>query len=118
MTRHPIGWVIALAGLWKLISAFTLGYTALGAALWNAVIVGVLLIGLGIWIAKTANPSTVVALYWASTGLGVWIFISPWVFGYSVPNSVVSNDVLTGGIVAALAGWFGLFLGPRFSAPA
>jgi SPW repeat. len=44
--------LVAFAGLWELIAAFTLGYSSSAVPLWNAIIVGIALVVLGAWAAS------------------------------------------------------------------
>ncbi len=44
-----VSWIVALAGLWVLIAPFALGYSSVGAAVTNDVIVGAAVFVLGIW---------------------------------------------------------------------
>lgn len=44
-------WVIALVGLWLVISPWVLGFSAVAAALWSAVVIGVLVAVASFWKA-------------------------------------------------------------------
>jgi hypothetical protein len=44
-----VSWIVALAGLWVLFAPFALGYSAVGAAVTNDVIVGAIVFVLGVW---------------------------------------------------------------------
>jgi hypothetical protein len=48
-------WVNVLLGAWLVISPYVLGFSGLSAALWNQVIVGLLVAVLAAWAAMT-NP--------------------------------------------------------------
>ena len=48
-------WVNAALGAWLIISPFILGFSALAVALWNQLIVGVLVGGLALWAALTGT---------------------------------------------------------------
>lgn len=44
-------WLAALGGVWLVVSPWILGFAAIGAAMWNAVIVGLAVAILAIWSA-------------------------------------------------------------------
>lgn len=44
---------------------------------------------------------------WASFGLGLWLALSPWTFGYSAHDVATANAALVG-VLLALASHFGL----------
>ena len=46
-------WINAALGAWLIVSPFIMGFGALGVALWNQLIVGVLVGGLALWAALT-----------------------------------------------------------------
>ncbi len=50
-----MSWVNVALGIWLIISPWVLGYSVVASALWNDVIVGVLVIVLGAWSAM-ASP--------------------------------------------------------------
>lgn len=37
--------------------------------------------------------------------LGLWLFITPWVFQYPIPSSVAWNAFISGAVIAALAAY-------------
>lgn len=110
-TQKTLSWLVALAGLWEVIAAFTLGYSASSAALWNAIIVGTALIVLGAWAAVSTQPATDKALDWINALLGLWLLIAPFLLGYRDFGAAFSNDVLVGIAVMVLAGWAALVVG-------
>jgi hypothetical protein len=44
-----VSWIVALAGLWVLFAPFALGYSSVGAAMTNDVIVGAVVFVLSVW---------------------------------------------------------------------
>jgi hypothetical protein len=48
-------WLVTLLGLWLIIAPFTLGYTATGAAMWNEIIVGIVVALCAGWAAWTSR---------------------------------------------------------------
>ena len=51
-----LSWVNAVLGLWVIVSPFGLGYTTSGA-LWNSVIMGIIIAGLSIWSASATGAA-------------------------------------------------------------
>ncbi|MBE7470022.1 MAG: SPW repeat protein [Anaerolineales bacterium] len=104
-TANWLNWLVAVAGLWELLSPFALGYSALTVAMWNAVIVGVVLIALGAWAALYKEAKTDRTLDWINAVLGVWLVISPFALDYSATAMAMWNNIIVGIVVLALAGW-------------
>ncbi len=96
------------AGAWLLAAPFVLGYGSVTAAVSNAIVVGLLVLGLG-WY-RTANPAKGVGASWTNAVLGGWLAVAPFVLGYSTTGAAVANDVIVGllvltlGAVSAVAG--------------
>lgn len=56
MTREAwTSWLVALAGLWMVISPFIFGFTQ-PEVLWNQIIVGVVIAGLSLWRGIASTP--------------------------------------------------------------
>ena len=56
-TGKTLDWISAVLGLWLVVSPFILGTAVVAAALWNDIIVGVIVIILGVWAALSyARP--------------------------------------------------------------
>lgn len=47
-----LSWVNVALGIWLVVAPFVLGYAYLTVALWNEVIVGLIVVGLGTWSAR------------------------------------------------------------------
>lgn len=95
-----------LAGLWLIISPFVLGYSALRGTMWNDVIVGIIiaLIAAG----KLFRGRDLQWLSWINVVLGLWLIISPFVFGNSGNTRVLYNEIIVGIVVVVLAAWSAL----------
>lgn len=91
---------IAVA-VWLIVATFVLGYFELTAALWNDIVIGVLVLGLA--GARAANPGAAPGLSWTNAVLGLWLILAPFVLGYSVERAPLWNDVVVGLIMASLA---------------
>lgn len=42
---------------------------------------------------------------WVNLSLGIWIFLSPWVFGYISETNIALNSFIVGGAISVLAGY-------------
>lgn len=105
-TAKTLNWLIALTGAWEIVSPFILGYSFINFALWNAVIVGVLLLVLGIWADLSVNVQTSRGLDWIVAILGAWLIVSPFVLAYSViSNTAMTNAVIVGVVALMLGIW-------------
>ena len=76
-TAKTLSWIIAAAGLWEIIAPFAIGYSATSAAMVDAIILGVLLLGLGIWAALVNTSVTIKVLSWIDAVLGLWLVVAP-----------------------------------------
>lgn len=100
-TRVPM-WLNLLAGIWVLISPFVLGFAGVGSALWNNVIIGIvvgLLAASRLWWGQDAWAS------WVNLVLGIWLIISPYALAFSGIAMAPGNNILFGIIIGVLALW-------------
>ena len=88
-------------GLWMVISPWALSYQAEATAVWNAVILGALVVALAVFELFQVKAWE----EWASVALGAWLVISPWVLGFGIVAGATWNAVIVGLAVAALALW-------------
>jgi hypothetical protein len=114
-TRTPIGianrwqdWVNLLLGAWLFISPWVLGFSKMGAeggahsnAAVNAWIFGVIVVILSIAALTRTQPWE----EWLNLLAGIWLFISPWVLGYSATSTALWNALIVGALVFILACW-------------
>jgi hypothetical protein len=98
-------------GAWLVLSPWILQFAALDQALWNAVIVGL--------IVGAAALAALVRFHrweeWVDIALGAWLVVSPWVLGFAAlaaaegtaAGAVAAtwNFVLVGLMIMVLAGW-------------
>ncbi len=112
-TAKTLSWIVAVGGVWEVLAPFLLGYSGTRNALWDAIVVGVLLIILGAWAALASAPATVKALNWVNVVLGVWLIIAPFVLAYTGVMAAMWNDIIVGIIIAVLAAWAALSVKPE-----
>jgi hypothetical protein len=91
----------ALLGLWLLVSPWVIGDVDGSAAMWNAVIAGLVLaaLALGAMVIPRAWEE------WAQGAIGAWLIGSPWVLAFSERQGPMLNAMWVGIAVVALALW-------------
>ena len=97
---HPARWasfLVFLAGLWLFVSPWIFGGGG-KAVTWNSMIIGALTAILA--LIRIKHPLST-AKSWLNSAFGIWIFISPWIFGYSTRQFV--NSLCIGVIVFSVA---------------
>lgn len=90
------GIICLLAGIWFFISPWVYG-TASNANSWNSWIVGAVVVILS--AIRLSNPMKTVGLSWVNCLLGVWAFVSPWIYGYTVEHGRFINSLCVGVIL-------------------
>jgi hypothetical protein len=91
------------AAVWLIISPWVLGFNDFTAMTWNLVISGAVVLlfsGVRLW-----GTNAISSLSWINAAIGVWVFISPWVFGDSAVASILWDCVITGAVVFLLGAW-------------
>ena len=99
---HPALWassIAALAGLWLFFSPWGYGaYANLSA--WNSWIVGALIVALA--VRRMTHPAET-NLSWVNSLIGLWVFFSPWVYGYAGDSGRFINNLFVGVVVFCFA---------------
>jgi hypothetical protein len=95
--RHAM----ANAPLWHLMTGAWPPEAVGIAAMWSLAIVGVAVafVAFFAWLAFGAWQE------WINLAFGIWLFVSPWVFGFPASAGLRWNAVITGTVVAGLAVW-------------
>lgn len=101
-------WLNVIAGVLLVIAPFALGYYTLSdVAMYEAVAVGLLIGGIALWSAVSADAPAyldyIVALF------GGWSIVAPFVFGYHTTVEVARNTDVVIGIAVALIALIGHF---------
>ncbi|NMC12423.1 MAG: SPW repeat protein [Chloroflexi bacterium] len=108
-TARTLGWCVVVAGVWEALAPFILGFSSIPAALWNAMIVGIVLIVLAVIAVYSQKSGTVKAMEWINACLGLWLVLAPFILGYTAGPR--ANDITVGIIVIVLAVWAALVAG-------
>ena len=109
-STHWWDWVNVLAGVWLFVSPWVLNFTGAAAgspvgtqiamtAAWNAWVLGAVVFLLS--LSATQRPQS--RPEWVNMLLGVWIFISPWILGFSRLPPAVWDHWITGAVIVAVA---------------
>ncbi len=93
-------WTTFVLGLWLVLAPFALMYSGTTAALWEDIIVGLLIAIFAFWHAYGAETQDMKGVSWAIVALGVWSILGPLAWGYS--GVALWNDVVVGLVVAVL----------------
>jgi hypothetical protein len=91
-----------ILGIWVLISPFVLGVMHFRVAVWNNVIVGIIVIAFAAnrtWGGSRRSTWT----SWVNFALGIWLIISPWVVGFRTSPALTWNNVIVGIVVAIVS---------------
>ncbi|MGB5150313.1 MAG: SPW repeat protein [Mycobacterium sp.] len=104
----------ALLGIWLVIAPFALAYSHNTGALWNDIIVGVVVVALA--GVRAFVPDNNVRLSWSTAAIGVWLVIAPFALGHSAITANMWNDVVVGIAVGALSVW-GAVAGQQMHGP-
>ncbi len=93
--------IALLAGIWLFLSPWVYGaYMSPNA--WNSWIVGAVIV---IFAAIRLSSPATSGLGWINCLLGIWTFVSPWIYGYTMTTGRFINSLCVGVVVfvAALA---------------
>jgi hypothetical protein len=102
-----LNWIIAILGVWEILAPFILGYSNITAALWNAIIIGLIFLVLGVWAAVASGSTTERTLDWINLIAGAWLIIAPFILGFSgaANRAAMWNPIIVGAIVVILELW-------------
>lgn len=53
--REGVSWINVVLGVWLLAAPFALGYTATAAAMWNDIVIGIVVVVLAAWSAMASR---------------------------------------------------------------
>jgi SPW repeat len=89
-------------GVWLILSPWILGFASTPAAMWNAVLIGL--------VIAAAAAAALVDFHkweeWADMAFGLWLLLSPWILGFAAMLAAATwNFVVVGILTIALAAW-------------
>jgi hypothetical protein len=89
-------------GVWLVISPWVLQFAAEPRAMWNAVILGVVIAAAAILALVQFHEWE----EWADMAFGLWLIVSPWVLGFAETLATATwNFVVVGVLTIGLAAW-------------
>lgn len=94
-----VSWINIALGIWVIISPFIVQFTQFPAAMWNNVIVGIVIAVLA--IIRTSVPRQT-GWSWVNVILGIWMIISPFALG-AMTTAVLWNNIILGIVIALIA---------------
>lgn len=106
-----LNWIIALFGLWEfgdIVALFTPGFGNIPAFVWNHIAVGMILMVVGVWAARTSHVGTAKTMDWIAAAAGGWLVIASFVLGDPITAAGLWNDIIVGVIVIVLGVWAAL----------
>ena len=90
--------ICMLAGIWLFVSPWVYGA---GASAWNSWILGAAMFLVG--LVRIGAPLVSPGLSWLNTAFGVWVFFSPWIYGYVGNEGRFINSLCVGVVVFVLS---------------
>ena len=91
----------AVIGAWLVMSPWVLGFQNSSPALSNSLIIGMALLATALGAIFLPNAWE----EWTEVGLGVWMMLSPWMFGFSNLGAATLNALVSGQLILGLALW-------------
>jgi SPW repeat len=95
-------WVVIAIGVVLFATPFVSGETSNGTALNSAYVLGALVAGAGLLAAFMASPSRFVA--WIVAALGVILFFTPWLFGFTAVTAIAWVSWIAGVLAVGVSG--------------
>jgi hypothetical protein len=102
---RTISGILALTGLWEALTPFILGYPNTATALWNALLIGIMLFMLELSAVILDDIVSYRTLDWISALLGLWLVATLFIPGYTAPPIARWNDIAVGLMVTVLTIW-------------
>ncbi len=96
-------WTNLVLGLWLISAPFVLGYAGVAGAMYEDVILGIVIGLLALWRAVGAETAAMAGVSWVVAVGGLWVLLAPFVLGYTGTTAAVYNDVIVGLAVLVFA---------------
>ena len=92
--------MVAIAALWFFVSPWAYGFS-LHESAWNSWIVGVVMLAFA--TIRLLSPAHTGGLSRVNAALAVWVFFSPWIYGYAINGPRLTNSLAVGVFIFALS---------------
>lgn len=100
-----VSWTNFGPGIWLIAAPFALAYSQVSSALYEDVLLGVLIASFALSRALGEHLPSGAAVSWCTAAGGLWVMTAPFVLGYSGTTAAAYNDVSAGLLVLLLASW-------------
>jgi hypothetical protein len=90
-------------GVWLVIAPFVLLYRGIQAALWDDIVVGLLIAAYS--FLRALEIEKLIVGNWIVGALGLWALVSPFVLHFSGAPIAMRNNVIVGAAVTILTIW-------------
>ena len=107
-----LNWLIALLGLWQfgdIVALFVPDFGKIPSYVWNHIILGLVLMIVGVWAARTNSARTARVLNWIAAGAGMWLVISSIVLRRADVGIGLWNDLIVGVLALVLGAGAALY---------
>jgi len=98
-----LSWTNFALGVWLVIAPFVLLYRGIQAALWDDIVVGLLIAAFS--FSRALEIEKLIVGNWIVGALGLWALISPFVLHFSGATLAMRNNVIVGAMVTILTIW-------------
>jgi len=98
-----LSWTNFALGVWLVIASFVLLYRGIQAALWDDIVVGLLIAAFS--FSRALEIEKLIVGNWIVGALGLWALISPFVLHFSGATLAMRNNVIVGAMVTILTIW-------------
>jgi hypothetical protein len=97
-------WLNLIIGAWVFVIPWTVSHgppsSGMSGAMWNFWLVGSIVFISSALAIQNIKPWE----EWVNLTAGVWLLISPWIFGYQTQTGLLWNALIAGAVVSALSG--------------
>jgi hypothetical protein len=108
-----MSWLNCGLGLWLMAAPFALAYTNESSALYDDVVLGILIASFAFSRALSAETPFMVFVSLAVATAGLWVLLAPHLFAYTAARAAFRNDTVVGSAVFVLGFWHALSSGER-----
>ncbi len=110
-------WVSAVLGVILFVTPWFLGTVTSASGSWDAWIVGIVIVILA--LVSLGLPTSSATFEWGVLMVGAWLFISPWVLGFTAISTAAWVAWIIGLLLIVASGWILLEMrNPRMGAMA
>lgn len=95
-----LSWTNFALGVWLIVAPFALVFRGIQVALWDDVVVGLLIAAYSLWRASGIEHMTVGN--WIVGVLGLWASVSPFALHFSGTSVALWNNLIVGAAVTIL----------------